>query len=72
MFELDGNDYATLKEYIAAKLPNVIVIWSGDAQNATTSTINDKSGTATVKNGAYSCVVTIVNGVATAASSVSE
>ncbi|MBP5404924.1 MAG: prepilin-type N-terminal cleavage/methylation domain-containing protein [Clostridia bacterium] len=66
MYETDGEDYATLKAYITAKLPNVSVTWSGDAQNASTSTIADKGGTATVKKGAYSCKVNINSGVATA------
>lgn len=72
MYETDGDDYATLKAYIAAKLPNVSITWSGDAQNASTSTIPDKSGTATVKKGAYSCIVTITSGVATAATTASK
>ena len=73
MYETEGEDYATLKAYIAAKLPNVSITWSGDAQNATTSTLVDKAkSTATVKKGSYSCVVTIENGVATAATTATK
>ena len=73
MYETDGDDYATLKAYITAKLPNVTIsAWSGDAQNASTSTISEKSGTATVKKGSYSCVVRITSGVATADTTASK
>jgi len=57
----------TLKEYITAKLPNVGVTWSGDAQNAKYDTISTKDGTATVQSGSWKCVVTITKGNATAA-----